>query len=55
MLLEQGDQEVDGHVGVDHQLVGGHLDVSQHDGQAQHLGNRGPVSYRVCTKHCLDL
>ena len=37
ILLEQRDQEVDGHLGVDIQLLVLHADIADGDSQAQHL------------------
>ena len=37
MLLQQGHQEVDRQVDVEHQLILGHADVSDSDVQAQDL------------------
>ena len=37
VLLEKGDEEVDGGLGVDEDLLLGHLDVGDGDGEAEHL------------------
>jgi len=37
VLLQQRDEEVDGHLRVDEDLALGHLDVADGHGEAQHL------------------